>query len=62
MENYDMYFCSKDKKLKINDPLELSVKNFISVVNGEGEPIIGKPHILNNMYLLEKIYNEFRMN
>ncbi len=62
MENYDMYFCSKDKKLKINDPLELSVKNFISVVKGEGEPIIGKPHILNNMYLLEKIYNKFRMN
>jgi len=62
MENYDMYFCCKDKKLKINDPLELSVKNFISAIKGEDEPLIGRLHILNNMHLLEKIYNEFRMN
>lgn len=62
MDAYDMYFCCNDKKLKIIDPLELSVKNFISAVNGEGELLIDKPHILNNMYLLEEIYNEFRMN
>lgn len=59
LENYDIYFNYLNRRLKIADPLELSVKNFIFAVKEKVEPLIGYHHILNNMYLLEKIYNKY---
>lgn len=57
LENYNIYFHYSDRTLIINDPLELSVQDFISAVRDRREPIIGKPHIVNNMSLLKNIYD-----
>jgi len=57
LEIYDVFFKYSDNTLKINDPLELSVQDFISAVRDKREPLIGKAHIMSNMALLKKIYN-----
>jgi hypothetical protein len=59
LENYGIYFNYGDKKLKIADPLELSVKNFMEAVEKGAEPFIGAPHILHNMSLLKAVYDGF---
>jgi hypothetical protein len=59
LENYEIYFNYGDKKLRIVDPLELSVKNFMEAIEKKIEPFIGPPHILHNMSLLKKIYDRF---
>jgi hypothetical protein len=58
-ENYEIYFHHGDKKLRITDPLGLSVKNFIEAVEKKIEPLIGHPHILHNMSLLKRIDDGF---
>ena len=63
LENYEIFFNYGGKKMKIIDPLELSVKNFMEAVEKGEEPFIGTLHILHNMSLLKEIedrYNEFR--
>jgi hypothetical protein len=57
MDNYDIFFKYSDQLLKIRDPLELSVHDFISAVREKREPLVGKTHIKNNMSLLKKIYD-----
>ncbi len=57
LDIYDIFFKYSDKTLKIRDPLELSVQDFISAVRDKREPLIGKAHIMSNMALLKKIYN-----
>ncbi len=57
LNNYDIFFTYSDRILKISDPLELSVRDFISAVRDNREPRIGKSHIVNNIFLLKKIYN-----
>jgi len=57
LNNYDISFTYSDRILKISDPLELSVQDFISAVRDNREPRIGKSHIVNNIFLLKKIYN-----
>ncbi|MGB9499100.1 MAG: Gfo/Idh/MocA family protein [Dissulfuribacterales bacterium] len=57
LNRYDISFTYSDRILKISDPLELSVRDFISAVRDNREPRIGKSHIINNIYLLKKIYN-----
>ena len=57
MENYDISFRCSNKTLRIIDPLELSVQDFISAVREKREPLIGKAHIVNNMSLLKTIYD-----
>jgi predicted dehydrogenase len=59
LENYEIYFNYGDKKLRIIDPLELSVKNFMEAVEKETEPFIGMLHILHNMSLLKEIDDGF---
>ena len=54
LDIYDILFKYLDKTLKIIDPLELSVQDFISAVRDKREPLIGKAHILNNMGLFKK--------
>jgi hypothetical protein len=63
LENYEIFFNYGGKKMKIGDPLELSVKNFMEAVENGEEPFIGTLHILHNMSLLREIadgYNEFQ--
>ena len=57
---YDISFTYSDRILKISDPLELSVRDFISAVRDNREPRIGKSHIVNNIFLLKKIYDYFK--
>jgi hypothetical protein len=55
LENYDIYFSHSQHKVKILDPLDLSVKDFITAVRDKREPFIGKSHIINNTLLLNQI-------
>ena len=59
LENYEIYFHYEEKKMKIVDPLELSVKNFLRALERETEPFIGYLHILHNMSLLKQIDDGF---
>jgi len=59
LENYEIYFHHEEKKMKIVDPLELSVKNFLRALERETEPFIGYLHILHNMSLLKQIDDGF---
>jgi hypothetical protein len=55
LENYEIYFCYRNEKLRIGDPLEHSVENFVKAIEKNTEPLIGAPHILHNMTLLKEI-------
>jgi hypothetical protein len=57
LKDYDIYFKYLDRALKVDDPLELSVKDFISSVGTKREPQIGKSHIMATDYMLKRIYN-----
>ncbi len=57
LDHYDIYFQYQNRKIKIEDPLELSVKDFIATVREQREPVIGKSHIVATTKLLNKIYN-----
>ena len=59
LNHYEIYFNYGDKKLKIMDPLELSVKNFMEAVENRTDPFIGYPHILHNTVLLKEIDDGF---
>ena len=60
LQNYEIYFNYKEKKLMIRDPLELSVKNFMEAVEKKIEPLVGTRHIIHNMSLLKEINDSFR--
>jgi hypothetical protein len=60
LENYEIYFNYGEKRLRIMDPLELSIKNFMEAVEKNADPFIGAPHILHNMSILKKIDDGFR--
>lgn len=55
--NYDMHFNYGDKRIKLNDPLESSVKDFIGACKEKREPLVDAKHILSNMVLLKQIYD-----
>ncbi len=57
--NYDMYFNYDGKSIKINDPLESSVKDFIGACKEKREPQVRTKHILSNMVLLKQIYDGY---
>jgi hypothetical protein len=59
VEDYEIYFHHEGKKMKIADPLELSVKNFLEAVERETEPFVGHLHILHNISLLKQIDDGF---
>jgi hypothetical protein len=59
LKDYEIYFHYGNKKLRIADPLELSVKNFMEAVEKGAEPLIGPPHILQNTSLLKAVYSGF---
>lgn len=57
LESYDIYFNHANRTLKIVDPLDLSVQDFISSVRKQREPLIGKSHIMSNTALVKQIYD-----
>lgn len=59
LRNYDIYFNYGNRKWKIADPLDLSVKDFIRAIEKRGEPLIGHSHILCNMASLKNIYDSY---
>lgn len=59
LKNYEIYFHHEEKKMKIVDPLELSVTNFLGALERETEPFVGYLHILHNMSLLKKVDDGF---
>ncbi|HXX33942.1 MAG TPA: Gfo/Idh/MocA family oxidoreductase [Thermodesulfobacteriota bacterium] len=59
LKNYEIYFHYGNKKVKITDPLELSVKNFMEAIEKGTEPLIGTAHILHNMSLLKAVDDGF---
>ncbi len=59
LNHYEIYFNYGNKKLKIMDPLKLSVKDFMEAVKKKTEPLIGYPHILHNTVLLKEIDDGF---
>jgi hypothetical protein len=56
LENYEIYFNHSQRTVQIVDPLDLSVRDFITAVRDKREPFIGKLHIINNTLLLNQIY------
>lgn len=60
LENYEIYFNYGNKRLRIIDPLESSVKNFMKAVTKKTRPFIGTRHIFHNLSLLKKIDDGFR--
>jgi hypothetical protein len=59
LNHYGIFFNYGDEKLKIRDPLELSVLNFLDAVHNKTEPLIGYPHILHNTSRLKEIDDGF---
>lgn len=57
IESYDIYFNYINRSLKIADPLDLSVQDFIAAVREKRESLIGKPHIVSNTTLVKQIYD-----
>ncbi|MHC4792424.1 MAG: Gfo/Idh/MocA family protein [Planctomycetota bacterium] len=58
-DNYDIHFKYQNRNIKIADPLELSVKDFIAALREQREPVIGKSHIVATTLLLKKIYDQY---
>lgn len=59
LKTYDIYFNYNTETLRIVDPVELSVRDFIGAVSERREPVIGYSHILSNMSSLKEIYDRF---
>lgn len=58
MKTYDIFFCHDKKIIRIKDPLELSVYDFIKAVENKRTPLAGRTHIYHNMNLLQKMKNK----
>ncbi|MBI4834018.1 MAG: radical SAM protein [Planctomycetes bacterium] len=59
-KSYTIYYKYNNKRIKITDPLETSIKDFIRSFRNKSEAAIGYGHILNNMQLLKKIYDAYK--
>jgi hypothetical protein len=59
LRNYDIYFNYGNRKWKISDPLDLSVRDFVGAIEKRCEPLIGRSHILFNMASLKNIYDAY---
>ena len=59
LRTYQIYLEYEGRRLKIPDPLELSVRDFLGAVEKKVEPLIGCSHILSNMTLLKEIYDRY---
>lgn len=58
LDTYTMYLTWMGNTLKIADPLELSVRDFLAAAEQAREPLIGSGHIRDTTMLLHQIYRE----
>jgi predicted dehydrogenase len=58
--DYEIYFQYGERRLKIADPLELSIRDFISAVEKKTEPLVGFAHVLSTASLLKKIFDRYQ--
>jgi predicted dehydrogenase len=59
-ETYTIYLTHKSKTIKITDPLELSVLDFLHAVRSDREPAVGSEHIRKTASLLAEIYAAYK--
>lgn len=57
--SYDISFAFGEKRIRIPDPLELSVRDFIDAHASGREPAIGEGHIKETTLLLKQIYDAY---
>jgi GFO/IDH/MocA oxidoreductase family protein len=57
LDDYDIFFTHEGSKMQIKDPLDLSIRDFLTAVAEDRKPRIGSSHIINNMNLLKEIYD-----
>jgi hypothetical protein len=62
LSTYAIYFEYKGTRIRIADPLELSVINFMDALQKRVEPLIGPSHISATTSLLKGIYDELQGN
>ena len=58
-ESYAISFHSGTESLRIPDPLESSVEDFVQACARKREPLIGRDHIFATTMLLKQIYNAY---
>ncbi len=56
LKRYDIYLAYEGRSIKIEDPLDLSVQDFIAAASAGKEPLIGRAHIIDTALLLQQIY------
>jgi hypothetical protein len=56
---YTLHLTYGDKTLKIEDPLGLSVRDFVIAARTGGEPLLGRRHITHTASMLRQIYAEY---
>ncbi|HVN70829.1 MAG TPA: Gfo/Idh/MocA family oxidoreductase [Desulfomonilia bacterium] len=59
LETYTLHLTYGDKTLKLEDPLGLSVRDFISAARSGTEPLLGRRHIVKTASMLRQIYAEY---
>ncbi|HQJ07825.1 MAG TPA: Gfo/Idh/MocA family oxidoreductase [Deltaproteobacteria bacterium] len=59
MTSYDISLASGEKRIRIPDPLELSVRDFIDAHASGREPAVGEEHIRETTLLLKQIYDAY---
>jgi len=58
-ESYTIYLTHDGKIIKIADPLELCICDFLDAVSSGREPTLGRRHIVDTAALLEQIYTAY---
>ena len=56
METYRIAFASEGRRMEIDDPLQLSVNDFLNACRSCDHPLIGPGHILATMRMLQQVY------
>jgi hypothetical protein len=59
LETYTLHLTYGDKILKIEDPLGLSVRDFVIAARTGGEALLGRRHITHTASMLRQIYAEY---
>jgi len=58
-DTYTIHLTCPGKTLKIADPLELSVRDFLATAGSGGNPALGERHIVETASLLKEIYTAY---
>jgi hypothetical protein len=59
MKDYRISLACGERQVAIEDPLDLSVKDFVSALESGLHPVIGSDHIISTSLNLKQIYNAY---